>query len=178
MTYLLFVSQKKTFRKVFELTVDVSQQNTFRNEFDHAHTHTRTHKHKHTHYLSPFYKIKSFRSDLSFVKYSICPGDNQESTVVWDTFLGANWNLLPGKDGQSDFVTSQMKFIETNHYVFSCTKTNLHGVRVFYQNNPSYREAIAEYSYSYNFCNFISQSEDRDDADAADADSDIAEMLN
>ena len=133
-----------------------------------THTHTQTH----THFLSPFYNIKSFRSDVSLVKYSICPGDNQESTVVWDTFLGANWNLLPG------IVIRQMKFTETNHYVFSCTKINLQGVLGFYQNNPSYREVIAENSNSYNFCDFISKSEDREDADAADADSDIAEKLN
>ena len=114
------------------------------------------------------------------MKYSICPGDNKENSAVWDTVLGAKWDHLSGREGQSEFVIDQMKITETktNHYVFSIIKINWQGVIGFYQNNPSYREAIAESSINYNFRNFISKSEDKDDADAANADSGIAEFLN
>ena len=78
---------------------------------------TQAHKHTLILSLSLSFNQKYLRSDLFYVKYSICPSDNQENISVWDTVLGAKWDLLPGKEGQFHFVIRQMKNTETNTMV-------------------------------------------------------------
>ena len=98
-TICWYVYQINIFRKVIELSVGVSQQNNFRKVIERTKTHTHTHTHKHTHtFTLPFIKLKS--SGLISVLYvfkvknSTYTGNNQESTVVWDTVLGAQWDLF------------------------------------------------------------------------------------